>query len=548
MKSCKNLLKDRGFVEMNDDHFFKELDSIIINIRLSDLDFLSERAGVYIKNVFSDVDLIIGCCVADLIEPSRFVDSVMKFSRNALVYLPITFCGSTKIHCNCSFINEHQEAFFASYHESLKLNGHHFVSSELINEFKNYHYSVVSQGGSNWTIDKNLNEYMWYAMLHFFATSVSLEDETSLTFLRSLNNFNDSLELQVENKDTLFESNKIIRKELIFQSCRNISIKEEIIDSNSLRDNDVLIHGEFSLISSGTELKVFRGDFDENSDLDLTIDGMKNKVGFPLGYGYSHVGKIINMGKNVSFDMIGRRVFSFSPHASHVIANVNSVITIPDEVSLMDATFFPSLETAVSLVMCAHPLIGEVICVVGQGIIGLLTTLVLQLYYLNNIIVIDVNNKRLDIARKLFTNCIIHNPTSGNINISEIDTSIEVSGNIAGLQTAIDITSEDGKIILGSLYGEKQLPLRLGMKFHRSNLKLLTSQVSLVPKDLCRWTKTRRFNLCWKLLKELKPSKICRITSALGESPIIQFNESIVQSTYESLEKGELTLAILKYN
>jgi threonine dehydrogenase-like Zn-dependent dehydrogenase len=42
------------------------------------------------------------------------------------------------------------------------------------------------------------------------------------------------------------------------------------------------------------------------------------------------------------------------------------------------------------------------------------------------------------------------------------DVIIEVSGNISGLQTALEITRDFGRIILGSWYGEKPALLNLG--------------------------------------------------------------------------------------
>jgi alcohol dehydrogenase len=61
-----------------------------------------------------------------------------------------------------------------------------------------------------------------------------------------------------------------------------------------------------------------------------------------------------------------------------------------------------------------------------------------------------------------------------------VDTSVEVSGVPAGLQTAIDATAYGGKVIVGSWYGSKPAPLRLGLDFHRGHLTLRASQVGAV--------------------------------------------------------------------
>ena len=51
--------------------------------------------------------------------------------------------------------------------------------------------------------------------------------------------------------------------------------------------------------------------------------------------------------------------------------------------------------------------------------------------------------------------------------------------------------------------------LKLGIDFHRSHKTIRTSQVSELPADLRgTWTKQRRFALTWRLVKDLRPSKL----------------------------------------
>jgi len=47
----------------------------------------------------SPVDLIIGCCVADLIPPNQLLSHLLELSDNedCIVYLPITFSGTTEV-------------------------------------------------------------------------------------------------------------------------------------------------------------------------------------------------------------------------------------------------------------------------------------------------------------------------------------------------------------------------------------------------------------------------------------------------------------------
>jgi threonine dehydrogenase-like Zn-dependent dehydrogenase len=61
------------------------------------------------------------------------------------------------------------------------------------------------------------------------------------------------------------------------------------------------------------------------------------------------------------------------------------------------------------------------------------------------------------------------------------DVSIEVSGNVRALQSAIDHTSNGGRIIaVGSWYGNTEVKLKLDIDFHRSHNKTIQNAHKLV--------------------------------------------------------------------
>ena len=63
-------------------------------------------------------------------------------------------------------------------------------------------------------------------------------------------------------------------------------------------------------------------------------------------------------------------------------------------------------------------------------------------------------------------------------------------------------------MVIGSWYGEKQTSLNLGGAFHRSRIKLISSQVSTIAPELsARWDKSRRFAVAWEALKRIQPEK-----------------------------------------
>ena len=87
--------------------------------------------------------------------------------------------------------------------------------------------------------------------------------------------------------------------------------------------------------------------------------------------------------------MIGRTVFSFHPHESYFLARPEDIMEVPSEIGEEDAVFLPSMETAVSLVMDARPILGERAVIIGQGVIGLLTTAIMAKMPLSHLATID---------------------------------------------------------------------------------------------------------------------------------------------------------------
>lgn len=292
------------------------------------------------------------------------------------------------------------------------------------------------------------------------------------------------------------------------------------------------VKASHSLISSGTELKIFNGHF-EDAALDVTIDNMKDeRMAYPLAYGYCLVGRIIKCGSSVPSVHLGKLVFSFSPHASHVVIDFDSVLLVPDDISPEDAIFMPSVETALSIVHDAHPRVGENIAVYGQGLIGVLVTSILALNSemstlkkFGTITVFDTIPDRLAAAACLGASQALLPDAS----VGPFDVSIEISGNGRALQSAIDRTSNGGRIIVGSWYGSRDVNLKLGINFHRSHKTIRTSQVSEIPAELLgTWNKGRRFRLTWELVKQIRPSTLLTMTTTLDEARI----------AYEALDEG----------
>lgn len=296
---------------------------------------------------------------------------------------------------------------------------------------------------------------------------------------------------------------------LTFISPKQIEIQE--ISLPSLREDEVLVETICSAISAGTEMLVYRGQFPQLTDVH---DGLSSNLSYPLAYGYACVGQVVEIGKMVNVEWLNKLIFAFQPHTSHFIAKANSLIPIPQSLNPESACFFPNMETAVNLVQDGAPILGERVLVLGQGMIGLLAASLLREFPLDKLVTADFYELRQKASNgigglKSFDSSLASFREAALAYAHEkFDLTFEVSGSPSALNDAIELSAFSGRIVLGSWYGQKSAEINLGGTFHRSRIKLISSQVSTISPDLSgRWDKSRRFDTAWKSLERIKPDK-----------------------------------------
>jgi 2-desacetyl-2-hydroxyethyl bacteriochlorophyllide A dehydrogenase len=307
------------------------------------------------------------------------------------------------------------------------------------------------------------------------------------------------------------------RQSLIFAAPRTIHIDESPIPP--LQSRHVLVQTLRSAISAGTELLIYRGEAPSELNADDTIPSLSSSLAFPLKYGYCTVGKIIECGREIDPLWKDQIVFAFNPHETHFVASINDLIALPPDLDLDDALFLPNMETAVNFLHDGKPLIGERVIVLGQGVVGLLTTSLLSRCTLESLITFDRYQLRRERSLKCGATLSLDPNESDPAKHGDTDLVYELSGSPSALSQAIELTGFNGRIVIGSWYGNKMASLSLGGKFHRSRIKLISSQVStLTPELMSRWTKSRRLNIALKMLHEIKPSRLITHRFKLNEA------------------------------
>lgn len=314
------------------------------------------------------------------------------------------------------------------------------------------------------------------------------------------------------------------RSSLIFDSPYKVSIKESDVPTPDR--GEVLVKSIVSSISPGTEMLVYRNQIPDEVLIDTKISGFNKPIEYPLKYGYATVGEVIDVGDKASSEWKNTLVFSFHPHESHFLAPPDSLIPVPKDISPEEASFLPNVETSINLLMDGRPVIGERVIVFGQGIVGLLTTSLLSIFPLSCILTFDkytLRRKRsleagatesmdpLKISPEIIKESCLKGIKS--------DLTYEISGNPDALENALALTGYSGRVIIGSWYGKKKSNLMLGGDFHRSRIRIMSSQVSTIdPRFKGLWNKSRRIQLAWNMIKIIKPSKFITHTFSIHDA------------------------------
>ena len=307
------------------------------------------------------------------------------------------------------------------------------------------------------------------------------------------------------------------RQSVIFTQPYRVEVHDENLAPIS--EGEVRVETLVSAISPGTELLFYRGQVPADMPVDESIAALAGVVEYPLKYGYAAVGRVVDVGRGVPEEWMEKLIFAFHPHESAFNAKPEELIRLPSGISAEQAAFLPNMETALTLVLDGAPLIGEQVAVFGQGIVGLLTTALLARFPLASLVTLDRYAKRREASLAAGAQASL-DPAAEEWreNLGRLlqadrpfegaDLAYELSGAPAALDQAVAATGYGGRVVIGSWYGNKRADLNLGGRFHRSRIRLISSQVSTIAPELRgRWTPERRFGATWEMIRQVRPER-----------------------------------------
>jgi 2-desacetyl-2-hydroxyethyl bacteriochlorophyllide A dehydrogenase len=325
-----------------------------------------------------------------------------------------------------------------------------------------------------------------------------------------------------------------------FTGPREVAVRDEPVPDPGA--GEVRVSTTVSAISSGTELLVYRDEVRTDLAVDATLETLSGSFEYPVSYGYAAVGTVTQVGDGVDRKWVGETVLAFHPHAEEFVVPVEDVSPVPEGVSPRSAVFLPNVETAVNLLLDGGPLIGEQAVVLGQGVVGLLTTALLAQSPLDALLTLDLYERRRELseaygADESLDPAVVDpveavrertdrgrrtrpGPAGTEPSPQGADLTYELSGNPGALDLAVGVTGYAGRVVVGSWYGTKTAELSLDGRFHRSRISLVSSQVSTIaPERRGRWTKRRRLETAWRRLESLELDGLITHEVPLEDAP-----------------------------
>ena len=317
---------------------------------------------------------------------------------------------------------------------------------------------------------------------------------------------------------------RVVRK-VVFSGPRTIDVVSE--PSRRLTPREVRIATVVSGISRGTEMNFYRGDaafLEKSYDADLCLFRQDSGavMSYPIEFGYENVGRIVEVGADISEFSIDQFVVTYQSHRSEVILDIDSrdaligdrapVLPLPQGVPSERGVFVPLLGVAFNAMLDAQVLLAETVVIFGCGVVGLMALQLAKQAGAAAVLVVEPVPKRQDLARKLGADAVFDPTTEIDVALAirertdgrGADIAIEASGNHKGLAQAIRVVGYNGRVVAASWLPGAGGDLRLGEEFHLNRVRLISSQSAGVNPLLAdRWDKARRTKSLLELLPQV---------------------------------------------
>jgi threonine dehydrogenase-like Zn-dependent dehydrogenase len=163
------------------------------------------------------------------------------------------------------------------------------------------------------------------------------------------------------------------------------------------------------------------------------------------------------------------------------VVPAGAVTVVPDDVPPARAVLAGTVQTAVSALWDAAPLVVDRVAVVGAGMVGCCVARLLARYPAVEVTLVDVDVSGAEVAAALGAGFARPDEGAGGC-----DLVVHTSETSAGLQCSLDLLAPEGTVLDLSWYGDAEVRLSLGGAFHAGRLGLRASQVGTVSRPGAR--------------------------------------------------------------
>ncbi len=303
----------------------------------------------------------------------------------------------------------------------------------------------------------------------------------------------------------------LLARAIWFGRARAVEIRDSSVAPPE--SGEVRVRTIASALSHGTERLVYRGEVAPDMPLDLPT--LAGSFAFPIKYGYAAVGRVIDVGPDVTTHAPGDLVFALHPHQTIFTLPATLAVRLPPDLDPLRAVFYANLETAVNVALDTPLHFGESAVIFGQGVVGLLIAQVLRLAGARRVFAVEPSPHRQTLSRLIDVDATFDPDADLPSRVRAAndgrapDVVIEASGAPAALQAAIDLVAQDGTVVVASWYGTKPVTLTLGGHFHRGRVRIRSSQVGQLNPELgARWDRARRSATVIDLLPRLRLTEL----------------------------------------
>lgn len=214
----------------------------------------------------------------------------------------------------------------------------------------------------------------------------------------------------------------------------------------------VLLKAKYSAMSPGTE----------NGLLGEHI------VPLPTSIGYAMVAEVIEVGPEVYELKVGDHIVTTGEHAQYLIMDEMNCTICPEGIDLKQAAFWNLGHTGMYALRRSGLQMGEPCAVLGQGFVGAITAQCARIAGAMPVIVTDLDDDRLEAAKKMGVDVAINSKTDPEGLQREVEklgrgglpVIFEATGARGPLMQAAELIGERGRLVMISqVHGEAMPPI-----------------------------------------------------------------------------------------